>query len=491
MILSVDTNEGIYMDILLISPPLSPKERYARNVGDTGGHLPPLGVTTLAAFLREKGYSVGLIDALALNFSEENILDYIAMHNPKTIGLTALTPIFHRAVSLAEKIQSRFPKKLIILGGHHATIAANKVLRENNCFDILVIGEGELTIVELMDLYKNKNYIFENLIEDKEKLKQINGIAFLDKEDVITTDKRELIPDLDVLPFPARDLLPMEKYIPLPNQYKNPPVVNMVVIRGCPFACSFCSDNAIFGRKIRARSPRKAVDEIKHVKEKYGAKEISFWDDMMTSNKNWMFDFCNLMISEKVDVTWTCYSRVDTVTKELLQKMHDAGCWNIFFGYESGNQDLLNNINKGITLEQIEKTNNWCKEVGIEIRASFMLALPGETPEKAIKTIEFAKKLNPEYAQFCITTPYPGTKLFTEAEKYGKLDLNYSRYNIWEPVFVPFGYKDEQEIKDIETKAMREFYFRPACVLNHLKRVKSWEDLKRYLKGARFLLGFS
>ncbi len=479
-----------YMDLLLIYPPLSPQERYARNVGNTGGHLPPLGLASIAAYLRENAFSMGLLDTLALEMDNVQVIEYIKNNQPAAVGLSSITPIAHRADLLAAEIKKVFPNILLIVGGHHATIASTEILNEG-IFDIVVIGEGEITALELMQAYKKSGYNKEKLLSDKNSLFSIKGISFLNNKKIVTTASRELIQDLDALPLPARDLLSMEKYIPLPNQYKHLPIIHMVVIRGCPFSCYFCSNNSVFGRKIRARSPKNVVDEIKHLMERYGAKDISFWDDMMTANKSWINEFCGLLINEKVGVTWTCYSRVDTVTKELLQKMHDAGCWNIFFGYESGNQDLLDNIGKGITLQQIENANRWCKEVGIEIRASFMLALPGETPEKAITTIEFAKRLNPEYAQFCITTPYPGTRLFTDAAKYGKLDKNYSNYNIWEPVFVPFGYKDESEIKQMEKRAIHAFYFRPACLFNHLRRIRSFEDLWRYLKGVRFLVGFS
>lgn len=478
------------MDLLLVYPPLSPQERYARNVGNTGGHLPPLGLASIAVYLKEKNYSVGLLDTLALEMDTAQVIDYIKKHQPAAVGLSSITPIAHRANLLAAEIKKEFPGILLIVGGHHATIAYSEILDEG-IFDLAVIGEGEITALELMQEYKRCGYDKRKFLSDSDSLSKINGISFRGSQKIVVTAPRELIPDLDVLPLPARDLLPMEKYIPLPNQYKHLPIIHMVVIRGCPFSCYFCSNNSVFGRKIRARSPRKVVDEIKHLIQRYGAKDISFWDDMMTANKSWINEFCELLIDEKVNITWTCYSRVDTVTKELLQKMYDAGCWNIFFGYESGNQDLLDNIGKGITLQQIENANRWCKEVGIEIRASFMLALPGETPEKAVKTIDFAKRLNPEYAQFCITTPYPGTKLFNDAVKYGKLDKNYSNYNIWEPVFVPFGYKDETEIKQMEKRAIHEFYLRPACVLNHLSRIRSFEDAWRYLKGARFLIGFS
>jgi radical SAM superfamily enzyme YgiQ (UPF0313 family) len=246
----------------------------------------------------------------------------------------------------------------------------------------------------------------------------------------------------------------------------------------------------VFGGRVRARTPLKAIEEIQFVIDKYGAKEISFWDDMLTTNKGWMSEFCDLIIAKKLDITWTCYARADSVTKELLKKMAGAGCWNLFFGFESGNKHLLEIIGKKITLQQMRDVVSWCKRVGIEVRGSFMLALPGETPELAQKTIDFAKELNPEYAQFCITTPYPGTKLFDEAQRWGKLDKDYSKYNIWEPVFVPFGYKNREEIMRIEKRAVRQFYCRPQAILNLIGHINSLEDIKRYLKGVRFLFGF-
>ncbi|MFH1721206.1 MAG: radical SAM protein [Candidatus Altiarchaeota archaeon] len=479
------------LDILLVYPPLSVDERYGqRDVGDVGGHLPPLGILSLAAVLRNEGYSVDVIDSLINGWGLEEVNKYIGEKKPKVIGLSAITPIFHRAVECADSIKKKFPDTLILLGGHHVTIMSEEDRKRYKCFDIGVVGEGEVTIIELMKSLKQEKYDQKAFLHNYKKLKNIDGIYFHKDGEIEVTKTRALIKDLDSLPFPARDFVPIEKYIPLPNQYKRKPVVHMVVIRGCPYNCSFCSNNAIFGRKIRARSPKKVVDEISTLKKRYGAREISFWDDMMTTNKDWMNEFCDDLIGRNVDITWTCYARADSVTKPLLQKMREAGCWNIFFGFESGDQQLLDNINKGITLADIRNANRWCKEVGIEVRASFMIALPGETPELGQKTIDFAKELNPEYAQFCITTPYPGTKLFDDAEKWGSKSIDYSKYNCWEPVFIPHGYQNKEQIAKLEKKANRDFYFRPKTIINLLLHLRSWEDVKRYFKGFRFLLGF-
>lgn len=480
----------IKMDILFIYPSISVDERYSRKVGDVGGNLPPLGIAQLAAFLREKGFEVGVIDAVALNYTVDELTKKVLKLNPKIVGFSALTSNFHRAVITASATKNRFPNILTIIGGHHATIMSVDVLKENPCFDLIVYGEGELTIEELLKRYKKDNWEINKFLSNYKLLKEIKGICFRKNRDIIKNERRGPIKNLDELPFIARDLLPMDKYIPLPNQYKRSPVIHMVVIRGCPFNCSFCSNNAVFGRKIRAMSPERVISEIKYVMKKYKAKEISFWDDMMTVNKDWMHRFCDLLIKDKLNITWTCYSRVDCVDYKLLRHMKKAGCWNIFFGFESGNQVLLDNINKGINLKQIEEANRLCKKVGIEVRASFMIALPGETPRMAKRTIKFAKKLNPDYAQFSITTPFPGTKLYEDAEKYGKLTKDFSEYNGWEAVFVPYGYKNRKEIEDMEERAMKEFYMRPRYIINRIRKINSFEDIKRYFNGLRFVLGF-
>jgi radical SAM superfamily enzyme YgiQ (UPF0313 family) len=420
------------------------------------------------------------------------VLDYIGKHQPKVIGFSAMTPQFLRTVRIAKDILKRFPEILTIIGGHHASIMPYETLEEDCCLDLLVYGEGEETFLEIINKYKERGWNKEEFLKDADCLKAIDGIAFRDKDSNIKINKsRRQIEDLDSLPCPAWDLLPLGKYIPLPNQYLNKPVIHMVSIRGCPFDCDFCSNNSVFGRKIRARSPERVVDDIKYVKSKYNMKEISFWDDTMTVNKKWLEKFCNCLIENKVNVTWTCYSRVDTVNLEILKLMKKAGCWNIFYGYESGNQQLLDNINKGITLEQIRNANKWTKEAGIEVRASFMIALPGETPEMAKKTIDFAIELEPEYAQFSITTPYPGTKLFDTAKKSGRLREDFSKYNMWEVVYVPEGYMDEKQIVAIEKLAMRKFYFRFRFIFEKIKRVRSFEDIRRYINGLKMAIGFA
>ncbi len=474
------------LDCLLVFPPISIDERYAHGVGDVGGHMPPLGLATLAAVLKEEGFSAGILDAPVLGLSMEGVLEKIAELRPMVVGFSSLTPTFNRTLFLAEKLRERFPEIVLVVGGHHATILPEEVMKKG-VFDVLVYGEGEKTFTELLSELKRD----KKIIEKKEKLKKIDGIYFLSGEKIVKTKPRELIEDLDKLPFPARELLPMEKYLPLPNQYKRKPVANMVLIRGCPYNCTYCSSHSMFGRKIRARSPFKAVEEMKRIIKEFGIKEISFWDDTLTANKKWLHELCDLMIKEKLDLTWSCYGRVNTVDKGLLDKMKEAGCWNIFYGIESGSQKLLDIINKRTNPEQIRKAVKLTKEAGIEARGSFMLALPGETPELAEKTIDFAVELDVDYAQFCITTPFPGTQLYEDAKKYGKLIEDFDKYSIWEPVFIPHGYKSIEEIKELQKKAFRKFYLRPNYVLKRILKIRGWTDIKRNIQGLKMIRAFS
>jgi radical SAM superfamily enzyme YgiQ (UPF0313 family) len=473
------------LDLLLINPPLSLDERYGRKVGrKVGGHLPPLGLAYLAGYVRNKGYTVKIIDGPASELSTNDIVEQIKSDKPKIVGITSLTTTFIRAINLAEEIKKNVPTTMVIVGGQHVTIVGGDIYKDTQAFDVMVYGEGELTLIEILENYKNGTFL-----QNRDRIK---GLIYLDEnQDVKTTPSRELIQDIDSLPMPAWDILPVEKYKPLPNNYKRLPALSVMTSRGCPFKCIFCSASSVFGKSIRMQSPQTIVNEIKYLIKNYGVKEISFWDDTFTVNRKRMVDFCNLMIKEKIDVVWTCYARVSSVDLELLKLMKKAGCWNVFYGYESGSQKLLDIIQKGVTLDEIRKVNAWTKEAGIEIRGSFMIALPGETPELAEETIKFAIELDPDYAQFSITAPYPGTVLYEEADQYGKLDANLSKYTGWEAVFVPHGYKNEEEIYKMAKHAFRAFYFRPRYILGRIKKIKSFEDIRRYFQGFKFIRGFT
>ncbi len=481
-------------DILLIFPPTSIASRYGKeSLGKLGGDLIPLGIASIAAFLRENGYGVGVLDCCALGLNQTDVVSIIKKIDPRIIGLSSTTYAFPSSVELAKNIRQTFPNKLILLGGSHANVAGPETAKQYSDFDIIVSGlDGEYTALEIVSEYAKIGYDHNKFCSAYQVLREIRGICFRQSDEVIETPLREVIAELDDLPFPARDLFPLERYKPLPNQYKKLPLTNMVVIRGCPYVCSFC-DQA--GTGARRRSPELTVAEIKHVVEEYGVREISFWDDTMSYHKRWMTEFCNLLTEENLDVIWSCYAAVNTVNESVLKEMKKAGCWNIFYGFETGVPSLLRNIEankKNKSFEKMKEVTRWTKEAGIEIRGSFMIGLPGETPELARETIRYAIDLDPEYAQFSITTPYPGTKLFHDINngKWGKLTTkDFSEYQGWNVVFLPDGYKNKSEVWGMEREAFRSFYMRPRYIIKKLLAIRTWEDVKRYYKGAVALLG--
>ena len=458
------------MKLILIVPPFPVQERYTTGLAKVANVLPPLGLAYIAASLEEEDIEVEIIDAMALNLSFESLIERIHKAAPDIIGLSALTATFNRCLKIATGVKKLLPKTLIVLGGTHASLFPEDILKQSRAVDIVVIGEGEETMLELIQA-----------VENDKNLKDVKGIAFRNENKVIINQPRPPLQDLDKLPFPAWHLLPLDKYRPAPQAYKRLPLATMVTSRGCPFQCSFCS-HAVFGKIHRKRSPENVIQEIKYSYKKYSIREIAIFDDVFTLDKSWIVRFCNFLIAEKLDLIWSCESRVDLVDLVILKKMRQAGCWNIFYGLESGNQEILNKISKGITLEQIRKAVKWTHEVGMEIRASFMLALPGETPKEAIETINFAKELNCKYTKFNITSPFPGTKLYSQAKTSGRLKENLDEYTTQHPIFVPSGYKDEQQILDMKKRAFREFYLRPKYIAKRIREINSIKDLISNIK---------
>ncbi|MFH1235111.1 MAG: radical SAM protein, partial [Candidatus Diapherotrites archaeon] len=344
------------------------------------------------------------------------------------------------------------------------------------------VGEGEETLREVAER-----------IEKKRSLKGLKGIVYRGpKGKILENPRRPMLENLDLLPFPAFELFDLKRYIPLPNQYMRLPLANMITSRGCSYAkCTFCFEAGIFGHKFRRQSPERVVRDIKRLVQKYGVKEISFWDDNFVVGKDWLESFAKLLEKEKLGISWSCYAKVSLVNPEILSIMKKAGCWIIFYGIEAGDQKLLDTIRKGITIKQIKQAIEWTEKAGIESRGAFMLALPGETPALAEKTIKLALSLPLDYAQFALTTPYPGSVLFRQCSEEGKINYDFTRYGSFEPVFIPKAYKSEKELKALLKSAYRRFYFRPSYVWRRLSRVRSFEDIKRNFEGLLFLVGMN
>jgi anaerobic magnesium-protoporphyrin IX monomethyl ester cyclase len=342
-------------------------------------------------------------------------------------------------------------------------------------FDIGVIGEAEETILELARHIEEKG---------AEGLGHIRGIIFREGGRVIINPRRGFIEDLDQLPFPARHLLPhLSRYSPTPASYRRLPLGIMITSRGCPQQCTFC-DRSVFGNAYRQRSTNNVLAEAEELINKHGAKEIRFFDDCFTLDKERAYNLCSGL--KKLKVPWTCLTTVNSVTKELLQEMRAAGCWQVLFGLESGDEKMLRILRKGATLKQNINAVRWAKDSGLSVRADFIIGTPAETEESLKKTLDFTLKMDLDYAHFNKFVPYPGTTIYHDLINNGyNFDFKHgsSITDNTSFLYIPQGMKRVGYYKSFINYAHRRFYLRLGYILKRLFSIMTLEEFKGQIKG--------
>jgi len=414
----------------------------------------------MAAVLEQHNIDVDVLDASALELTYEEIGEEILKRNPDIVSISALTPTIGVALDSADKIKQVKPDTIVVLGGYHPTFEYKSVLEEESV-DVVVRGEGEYTLLELVRTIENNGDLFN-----------VEGLAFHDENDgsLIVTPDRPIIENLDELPFPAFHLFPMEKYRIL-NITTN--VATIITTRGCPMQCSFCSSAALHGHKLRRRSVENVVNEIEMRLMEQNIDTIAFMDDTFTLNKRFVKEFCSEIKKRDLKFWWGCTSRVDTLDRDLLQTMKDAGCITIFIGVESADQQMLEKMNKNITVSKTENAFKLAREVGIRSIASCVIGMPEDTIKSMKQTIKFVKKLNPNYALYSLATPYPGTRFYNETFKKNLINIkDWSKYTLINPVLKTVDCSSE-ELRKIQKKAFIGFYLRP----NYLIRQVSTDGL--------------
>ena len=403
------------MKIALIFPP---------NIYQTKQSMPPLGIAWLAAVLRENGFKdVVLIDSMANHYSNADILELLKKEGPDMVGISFGTQIRFSAFDLIRLIKESFPDAPVVVGGPHPTLTAQDTLENIPEIDFAVRGEGEISFLNLV-----------KSIEAGKDYSGIRGISFRDNGKVIHNPSELPIHDLDALPFPARDLLPIEKYDKTTILSKKR-TLNIMTSRGCPYWCVYCSTSEQWGHRIRHRSPKNVVDEIESIFKDYPFIEgIRFFDDVFTMDKKRVLEICDEIFRRKLNFVWECEARANTIDRELVAGMRRAGCEFIDLGIESGSDRVLKNIKKGITVEQAIFAAKTIKEAGIGLKAFFMHGLPGETYEDIKKTVFLSRylyyNLGVEGTTQGISVIYPGTELETLAKESGTLpkDFSWSKY---------------------------------------------------------------
>ena len=457
-------------DILFLNPPYS-EDVY--ELDQVVAVKPPLGLGYIAAALENQGVDVRILDANAERLSSEQTVDRIIANPAKILGITGVTTIMPIVFKIAGLVKAR-SDKIIIAGGPHVTFTSERTLRECRSIDIVVRNEGEETMAELSPL----------LLGGKD-ISRVAGITFRGRERIVHNPDRGLIKDISAIAFPARHLLPLEKYHPsslFNSGVKGKEYATIISARGCPNRCIFCSSSH-FWKKLRQRSPEDVIAEIKYLLETYNVKQIDFLDDTVTFPVSRLTEICDLMIRNKLRVKWSCYSRADTLTEEAVKKMKRSGCFAVQFGIESGNRQILKTIRKNITLEQVRNSVRLVKRYGLKVMGDFMIGLPGDTEETVQETIEFAQELGLNLAFFSVTTPFPGTKLYADAINAGVFEAEHNWDDMTLHKSTSFRTKDltAQNLKELYDKAIKGFYLRPRYWAETLKWiVRNPYDLKNY-----------
>jgi len=444
------------LDMLLIDPP------WAISKGNIWKEIvscmPKLGPAYIAAYLEKTGHHVKILDCPAERITLESLPEKLKEYDaPRFVGITSNTVVIGNAIKTAEMCKARWPNVKVVMGGIHPTVLPDEVL-SSDFVDFVVRGEGEITTYELIT---------------NNPAKEIPGLSFK-SNGIVHNPPRPPIKDLDSLPYPAYHLLPMKKYSPATGSYKRLPVMGIFTTRGCPGRCTYCYPKGM----LRKRSAKNIMGEIKILMNEYGIKEISFYDDTFTVFKDNVKELCSIIIDEGIDVTWSCFARVDFIDEELLSIMKKAGCHQIKYGIESADEQILKNINKRINLDQVGGAIALTKKVGITAVGAFMFGNPGETEETIQKNIDFAIELDLDEAVFNITTPFPGTEMFKWAKEKGHLITeDWSKYNL-STVVMNLPTIESECIKKYYKIAYRRFYMRPRYIIERLSRIKSFVELK-------------
>lgn len=434
------------------------------------GHKPPQSVLILATFLRSQGIKdVMCMDAQMEEWSPEETVEQLVKENPFIVGFTAWSDFWYPTWKTVKLLRERLPNVIIALGGPHCSVYPEETLRATEA-NFVVKGDGEDVLLSLVeDLYANR------------PIREQPGLWRKEADGTIIAPEKQLamVDDLERIPPPDRTLLPIEKYssVLTPAKYET----TMLTSRGCPYKCVFCKMDV---QKVYARSAEQVVEEFQQIAD-LGITDVQVYDDTFTWGHARAVDICNGIIDRGIKVNWAIRDRANRVTPELYQLLRKAGCTRSHFGVETGSPRILKDSGKFITIEQIETGIQIAKESGMTVMAYFMFGFIDETPEDARMTIEFAKKLDPNYPVFVVLIPYPGTEIYKQGIRNGLLSGDFWREFTLNPTpdyIIPELIEDHMDRKaliEMRNTGTRELYFRPKRIVRELSNLASFEELSR------------
>ena len=446
----------------------SAKKRLYNDLSAASSMHPPQSLCSLASILRESGYNPIILDSVSLNLDPDETAEKALKSDPKYIGITSYTisiEVAGRIASLIKgKTEYRDKSIITIIGGPHVTVSPRETMYKYSEFDYGVFGEGEITIVELLDA-----------LENGEELINIPNLIYRKGNQIRKNLKRSLLNDLDQLPIPAWDLLPPIKkyYHPAGDNLNRLPSIAIVTSRGCPGKCVFCNPRGL-GNKFRGHSAKYIFKMLRELKLKFGIRDVFIADDMFLYDRKNVLEFCEIMKGSKdLNITWSVFSRVDFVDKEILIKIKKAGCWQIGYGLESGSEAIQKIINKKQTIEQMENALKATNDVGLIVRGLFMVGNFGETEETLKETIAFIKRNGIKDFHVTYFTPMPGTASFSLHKQFGVWDNENSEgsdKSQHEITFVPFGLT-KKELIAYQRKIYLALLLKAPTIWYHFKKV--------------------
>ena len=423
----------------------------------------PLGLAYAASVLEQSGHKVKVLDAQVIGMDKKDLEIYVKKVKPDAVAFAAFTPSFNYAAEQASLVKEVYPDIPVIMGGMHTTFLPEQSLQLAPGVDYIIRGEGDFTTTKLINALEN----------NEPNIKDIQGLSFRDGEKngkFYHTPDAPLIKNLDEIPFPARHLFPNELYHFFGSSLKG---TSMVSSRGCNRTCSFCSCTAFYNHKWRARSPKNVVEEMMYIQEKYKATIVGFMDDCFALNKKRVFEMCDMIKKTGIheNLCWGSALRVDHMSYDVLFKMRKAGCAMLFYGVESGDQKVLDNVQKGTTIKMIEDTFKWARKLGINTIASLALGLPGDTFQGCLRTIEWVRrKLRPSFVVWAAATPYPGTPFYEEALEKGwlkEVPTDWTGFTMIDPVLNLTDMKKE-DVKNLIKYAYKSMHLNLGYLINRL-----------------------
>lgn len=423
---------------------------------------PPLGLLYIATVLKQNDFDVSVLDVN--QSSLQDILLWVKREDPDFLGFSTLSSSGRSAAIIAEKVKEINPNIKIALGNYHATFNAERILKKYPFIDLIVRNEGEFTCLEIADC-----------LEKGKDIKDVRGIAFREGDKIIFTSDRQLIKDLDNLPFPDRSLLKNEYRSTLAGlNVATKKFTSMVSSRGCPFNCTYCACSLFARRRWRPRSPENILEELEMLYSQ-GFRQIIFVDDNFALNQNRMIKLCHLMKKNRIEMDWVCDARVDCISIDALRAMAKAGCKIIYYGMESANQRILDFYNKGITPSQSIAATKATRKAGIDIIVgSFIVGAPDETREEIENTLNFAQQLDIDMPIFHPLEVHPGTPLWTDLSSKGLLNEDeYWETGVYAPEVSPKAVP-LREIYNMIYYASKKFLLRSRYIaLSFMRLLKS------------------